>query len=128
MAAFIRAFLIFSNLFIITSSFCFSEEKNASSEIAALLNAVKNSGYVYYRNEKSYSSQEAFDFFSLKAKHFSKDGIETAENFIDEIATRSSQSGRPYEVEIEGQRINLSDYLYSELKKIRGGSLQTQAA
>lgn len=59
----------------------------------------------------------------LRRKWESEDEM-TAEQFIDGIATKSSLSGRPYEIRYGDGRVEvLADFLRAELRKIRGVSV-----
>ena len=80
--------------------------------VAGLRDAVLN------RNGSDHPPTEAAEH--LRRKWEGEDEM-TAEQFIDGIATKSSLSGRVYEIRHgDGRTEALADFLRAELKKIRG--------
>ncbi len=75
----------------------------AQTEINYLLGFVESSGCEFYRNGSWYDSKKAQlhlrDKYQILA---AADQINTAEDFIDKAATKSSLSGRPYQVRCGG--------------------------
>lgn len=72
-----------------------------ASRIEALLEAMKSSeGLVFIRNGKEYGSAEAADHLRGKWKA-TADRVRTAEQFIEFLATKSSISGKPYEIRLK---------------------------
>jgi Family of unknown function (DUF5329) len=76
----------------------------AQTEINYLLGFIENSGCEFYRNGSWYDSKKAQthlrDKYELLA---ARDQINTAEDFIEKAATKSSLSGRPYRVRCRGE-------------------------
>jgi len=71
----------------------------AQTEINYLLDYVEISGCDFYRNGSWYDSVQAQQHLRMKFEYFSaREGIETAEDFIDKAASKSSLSGHAYEV------------------------------
>jgi len=71
----------------------------AQDEINYLLNFVEISGCEFYRNGSWHDSVKAQQHLRAKYDYLSaRDRIETAEDFIRLAATKSSLSGRAYEV------------------------------
>ena len=71
----------------------------AQTEINYLLDYVEISGCEFYRNGSWHDSEKAQQHMRTKFEYFSaQKGIETAEDFIDKAASKSSLSGQPYEV------------------------------
>lgn len=71
----------------------------AQTEINYLLNFIEISGCAFYRNGSWYDSVEAQEHLRMKFDHLSaRNHFETAEDFIEQAASKSSLSGRPYQV------------------------------
>jgi len=70
--------------------------------IDALLAAVGGSGCKFERNGTQYSAAEGASHLRMKLD-FAGDRVQTAAQFIEHIATASSQSGKPYRVLCPGQ-------------------------
>jgi len=72
----------------------------AQEEIDYLLQFVKTSGCAFYRNGSWYDSAKAEGHLRDKYTMLvARDQIQTAEEFIDKVATKSSLSGLPYAVQ-----------------------------
>lgn len=73
-----------------------------SEEIRALLVHIRGLGseYIFIRNEKEYTAEETADHLERKWK--AKSNIRMLKDFIDQVASNSSQSGKPYMVSISG--------------------------
>lgn len=72
---------------------------DVQTEIDFLLNFVEISGCEFYRNGSWYNSEQAQEHLRTKFDYLSaRDRIHTAEDFIDLAATKSSMSGKPYEI------------------------------
>jgi len=69
-------------------------------KIKFFLERVKTSPYLFVGAGKQYSGQEAYAHLKMKYG-FVRGRIQTAEESIDHIATRSSLSGKTYTVKIE---------------------------
>ena len=91
------------------------------TEIAYLLTYIGNSGCDFYRNGSWYDSKRAEDHLRSKYAAISAGGgIDTAEDFIDKTATKSSFSGRAYEVRCNGGDVVSShDWLIETLSRYR---------
>jgi hypothetical protein len=71
----------------------------AQTEINYLLNFVEISGCEFNRNGAWYDSVQAQRHLRTKLDYLSaRNRIETAENFIERAASKSSLSGLPYQV------------------------------
>ena len=94
-------------------------ETKASREITLLIQAVEQSGSTFHRNGKSYTSQEGADHLRLKLKRGGK-YADTTEHFITRLASKSSWSGKPYQIETPGgERSTMQAWLEAELARIR---------
>lgn len=87
-----------------------------------LLSEIKSSGAVFIRNGDRHPSLKAYNHLKSKLERaqnswFAPDKEEwTAEMFIEEIASKSSWSGRPYQIELPGKKpINSKIWLSEKL-------------
>jgi Family of unknown function (DUF5329) len=72
---------------------------NTQAEVSYLLGFVEASGCEFYRNGNWYDSKSARAHLQSKYEFLiAANQIGTAEDFIEKAATRSSLSGRPYNV------------------------------
>jgi len=75
----------------------------AQTEIDYLLGFIASSGCEFYRNGSWYDSKKAQAHLRYKYEMLAaRDQINTAEDFIEKAATKSSLSGRPYELRCSG--------------------------
>jgi hypothetical protein len=90
-------------------------------EINYLLNFVEVSGCEFYRNGSWYDSVEAQQHLRSKLDYLSaRKRISTAEDFIRLAASKSSMSGRAYEVRCGGcSSIPTADWLSAVLARYR---------
>ena len=87
-----------------TAELEFYAGKPERERIESLLDAVENSSLTFLRNGREYHGEEAAKH--LRRKWRIADGrIKTAEQFIANIATRSSTTGRPYQVRLPDGRV-----------------------
>ena len=77
-------------------------------------------GMTFIRNGTEYSCADAAKF--LRGKMESMGGeVKTAREFIERIASKSSMSGKPYEVKFaDGKTMLAAQFLGEELKRIEG--------
>jgi uncharacterized protein DUF5329 len=88
--------------------------------IAALLAVVDQSGATFIREGKEYSAAEGRRHLERKL-WFAGSRVETAEDFIDKIASRSSITGRPYLVRLpSGKESETGVWLRQKLAEIDG--------
>lgn len=76
--------------------------RTEQARIDALLVAVEKSGCEFERNGTRYSAAEGAAHLRTKLDS-AGDRVQTAAQFIERIATGSSQSGKPYRVVCPGQ-------------------------
>ena len=75
-------------------------------------------GMIFIRNGKEYSCEQAAKFLRGKLESMGKEVV-SARDFIDRIATKSSMSGKPYEIRLaDGTVVLAGRYLHDELKRI----------
>ncbi len=77
----------------------------------------------FIRNGTEYSCADAGKFLRGKLESMGKE-VTTARDFIERIATKSSMSGKPYQVKFaDGRTMPASQFLHEELKRLdRGGT------
>ena len=99
-------------------------ENNAEKEILHLFEYLKKSSCEFNRNGSWYSSSEAVNHLETKYRYLNKKGlINTAEQFIDRAASRSSMSGQSYLVRCgDSKPIQSSDWFTHELRRFREAS------
>lgn len=91
----------------------------AEQEITLLISIVENSGATFLRNGSKHDAQQGADHLRLKLRRGAK-YAKTTEDFITNLATKSSWSGKPYEVTFpDGTRHPLSEWLRAELARLR---------
>jgi hypothetical protein len=86
--------------------------------IEALIAAVAASGIVFIRNGTEHEASDAADHLRTKWSR-AGDRITTAESFIDNLGSTSSQSGEPYRVRLpDGTERDAGPWLHEQLKAI----------
>jgi hypothetical protein len=94
-------------------------DEAAQAEIVALLSAVGSSGCTFIRNDEPGTASAARDHLERKYRYVRKK-LESAEDFIERVASKSSMSGRPYLVECPGKpQQRTRDWLLERLVEIR---------
>ena len=99
-----------------------AEEQIVAVEVNYLINAVSESGCNFVRNGKEHTASEAVDHLQMKARR-GKRYYDTADEFIDRIASKSSWSGKPYLIQCDGQpAVTASDWFTRVLTEYRVSS------
>ena len=93
-------------------------ESVAETEIQYLLAFVADSNCDFIRNGTSHESAEAADHLRLKYSRGRK-YASTAEQFIDQLASESSWTGKPYTVNCGGRTEPVRDWLGRALTDYR---------
>ena len=90
------------------------------AKIEALISAIGNlSDARFIRNGREYGAATAAKFLRGKWKDRAAEVV-TAEDFINEIATRSSTTGRPYLIRFsDGREVTTAAYLRRELARLQ---------
>lgn len=79
---------------------------------------------VFIRNGKSYSAPLAAEFLRRKWKS-RRDGVLSAADFIDKVASFSSTTGKPYSIRWNDGRERLSaEYFKSQLSQLEGPAVK----
>jgi len=88
-------------------------------KIDALINYVaqlKDAKFI--RNGSEHTCKEAANHLKMKLKN-AGDDIQTAKQFIQELASKSSLSGKPYEILLSnGKRVKSETFFLEKLKEI----------
>ncbi|GAB2867064.1 YfeK family protein [Pseudoduganella ginsengisoli] len=92
------------------------------AEIDALLNKLQSSGCQFNRNGSWYSGAEAKSHLLRKLEYFEDKGsVKNTEQFIELAASKSSSSGKPYQVKCgNAAAMPSQQWLNAELSAIRG--------
>ena len=93
-------------------------DTTADEEIRALIQAVAGSGCEFNRNGSLHSAEAAAEHLELKYTR-GKRYANSAEAFIDRLASQSSWSGKPYQMICDGEVHPAGDWLTSTLATIR---------
>ena len=101
-----------------------ASELLVETEINALLEVVAKSGCDFKRNGTLHSSPDAAEHLALKYSRGHR-YVETTENFIDRLATKSSWTGRPYTVTCDGVETASGTWLHAQLLGMRNDPLNT---
>jgi hypothetical protein len=92
----------------------------ARTEIEALLTKLQVSQCEFNRNGTWHASIDAKNHLLRKLEYVEKNAtITTAEQFIQQAATASSMSGKPYQVRCSGAVQPSSSWLLAQLQVIR---------
>jgi Family of unknown function (DUF5329) len=102
---------------------------SAVDEINYLLDFVDRSGCKFYRNGSWYDSHRAQSHLREKYNYLAaRERIKSAEDFIDQAATRSSLSGEEYQIQCEaGPTVPANRWLRTALIDYRS-SIRQRAA
>ena len=93
-------------------------DENAAREIDHLLDFVSSSGCTFIRNGKAHDPAQAADHLRMKYRRAHR-YVDSAETFIDRIASESSLSGRPYRVSCDGHEETTKMWLQRALADYR---------
>ena len=93
-------------------------EADADTEIRALIQAVAESECEFNRNGSLHSAEAAAEHLELKYAR-GRRYADSAEAFIEHLASKSSWSGKPYQMICDGQTQPAGDWLTATLQDIR---------
>ena len=93
-------------------------QTDAEAEITALIAAVRESGCEFNRNGSLHSAEAAAEHLELKYSR-GKRYADSAEAFIERLASKSSWSGKPYEMTCDGETQPAGDWLTATLVALR---------
>ena len=94
-----------------------------SQEVGQLFAALKQSNCEFFRNGSWYNAEKASDHLQRKYDYLLKKRfVTTTESFIDLAATKSSISGKPYQVRCgKTAPVSSSSWFKSQLNAVRSG-------
>lgn len=98
-----------------------SADERSAREVAGLIEALGASGCRFQRNGRWYPAADAKTHLRRKYDWARKRGMQgTAEQFIEQAATRSSLSGKPYRVRCaDGREGPAADWFMQVLARLR---------
>ena len=92
-----------------------TNRKDETKKIEQFIAQIEQSNIVFIRNETAYTSKEAADHLRSKWER-SNEAIMTLDDFITQLASKSSMSGKPYQVKRnDGSIVNAADWYKEEL-------------
>jgi hypothetical protein len=110
---------------LLAASHAFAGEGSpaAQREVGQLLDFVAKSGCQFKRNGSWYEPAKAREHLQDKYDYLNRRGlVPTAESFIELAASKSSMSGKAYEVRCGDKPVITSaSWLTNELKQLRAG-------
>ena len=89
-----------------------------NSEIDYLLDTVGESGCVFIRNGKEHAASAAKDHLQTKRKR-GRRHFESADEFIERLASRSSLSGREYTIRCGDELVSANTWFTAALERYR---------
>ena len=105
-------------MFTLSTAVFAAPDASAQREIDHLLAFVAGSSCTFARNGTDYTPQKAAEHLAGKLR-FAASRIATAEDFIRDLASRSSVSGEGYRVKCGKADMPASEWLTEELRRYR---------
>ena len=88
-------------------------------KILRLIEIVEKSDIAFIRNGDEHTAQEAADHLRRKY-NYAENEIQTVDQFIVNIASKSSSSNQPYQVKLkDGTIVNAEDWFRERIKEIQ---------
>lgn len=118
-----KRILLFITFFLLAALALASPLPHAArAEIMALLDVLAKSDCEFYRNGSWYAGARAASHLQRKLDYLDrKDLLASAENFIALGASRSSMTGKDYQVRCPGEStVPSADWLNQRLDQLRG--------
>jgi len=100
---------------------------DTETEVNFLIDDVAASGCDFQRNGTVHDSVDAADHLRLKYRR-GKRYADTAEHFIDHLATESSWTGQPYTVICDGVEEPSGEWLHRRLQEKRDSHVEEVSA
>lgn len=103
--------------------------ESAAAEIDHLFAYLGSSGCTFNRNGTWYSAAQAVEHLHGKYDYLLRKGlVTTAESFVDQAASRSSMSGKPYLVRCGSAKpIESGPWFHAELTRYRDAKRPTDS-
>lgn len=93
-------------------------DAGAAAEIDQLLAAVGHSACTFIRSGKEYDAEEARKHLLMKYR-FARSRIDSAEQFVRDLASASSVTGEPYQVRCSGVQSAARPWMEAQLRAVR---------
>ena len=116
--------LVFASLLFISGAAASQTPSTVTTnEVGQLFTALKQSNCEFSRNGSWYNAQKAADHLQSKYEYLLKKRLVTStESFIELAATKSSMSGKPYQVRCgKTAPVSSSSWFKTQLNAIRSG-------
>lgn len=97
-----------------------------NAEIDFLLQEVGSSRCVFIRNGSEHDADAARDHLALKRRR-GRRYFDSAEEFIERIASKSSWSGKPYRIRCDGEETTAERWFTDALERYRLAASRRQA-
>ena len=110
--------LLLSVILIAGSIAAVNADTDPEAEIRSLIQAVAESGCKFNRNGSLHSAEAAAEHLELKYSR-GKRSADSAEAFIDRLASKSSWTGKPYQMICGEQTHPAGDWLTATLQEMR---------
>lgn len=109
------------SLYYCLPSFAVEMPPQSKTEVDSLLNRLASSGCQFNRNGTWYSAQDAKEHLAKKFDYvLEKKMVASAEQFIEVAASKSSMSGKPYQVKCgDAPAQNSAEWLLASLRDMR---------
>ena len=116
----IQKLFLLGALFPLTlENVCADVQPGQKAEVEHLISYLENSDCSMLRNGKEYSAETGAKHIRRKYDHF-RNTINSTEEFIELSASKSTISGKPYEVQCPGQApVESATWLLEELEVYR---------
>ena len=116
-----RSFLVCMTTLLTLRAVAAAPPPHESTRIEKLIQLVETrKDMKFVRNGTEYSCAEAGKFLRGKLESMGQD-VNTAREFIERIASKSSMSGEPYRVKFtDGRSMLAGQFLHDELKRLEG--------
>lgn len=124
---FFRAALIVLSTLLLAGGAYGTDKRAAELEISYLLEVIGHSDCRFIRNGKTYTAEKAHEHIKTKYE-YAKSRVDTAEQFIEYAASRSSITGADYFVRCQDDTILSREWLELKLRDYRATSSATQLA
>lgn len=107
--------LLWLSVFTINAA---SVKADATTEIQYLLSFIDQSSCIFIRNGTEYDAQDARKHIEKKYNYL-KSRLNSADDFIEQAASKSSFSGEAYKVKCSEQYLTTEQWLLAALKDYR---------
>lgn len=116
-----KLFLLVASMCLLAGAAIAALPAQAQREITHLLEFVQQSGCQFNRSGTWYTSQDARQHLQRKYDYLEKKGwVNSAEDFIERAASKSSVSGRAYRVQCASEKaVPSAQWLTTELLRYR---------